>query len=158
MVTPINKAIIECVGEYSVVSPFLLVYGTLRMGKSNYNHFLKGYVDYQSTYRLQKFNLEGICANYTGKVSDTIVVDLFKFKIDTIGSVIKMHEIHCQLDQLETGYERWLIKIINTDNIEIQAKIYPYTQGVDLKNKIETGDYLSQKKYLDYPLLTLKSD
>lgn len=145
--------------EYGFVTPFVLVYGTLRKNQGNYNKILVDRVKHLGTFRIKKFALSGITANYTGNPKDSIVVDLFKLKNNTDIEVIKSYEVNAALDKLESSglfkgsaYSTLILPIEFEDKI-IRAKLYisnivPRSYGL-------TGDYVSQHKYLDYETLNI---
>lgn len=152
-----NKIIYIPEGEkFTTVSPFLLCFGTLRKTdreNSNYAKFLKDKASYLGTYRLPGFKIESIICNYTGNKNHKIVCDLFEFPSITIKNLILMHENNCLIDQLEQGYAKAILPIVNPiTNTDIIASLY-FRTSYSVKNPIKTGDYLSQKTIIPYPLI-----
>lgn len=142
--------------NFTTVSPFLLCFGTLRKTdkvNSNYSKFLKDKAKYLGTYRLPKFQIQSIYCNYTGNKNNKITCDLFEFPHMSIKNLILMHENSCLIDQLEVGYAKAILPIVNPlTNKDIVATLY-FNTLYSIKEPIQTGDYLSQKTAISYPLI-----
>lgn len=155
---------------YNIVTPYVLVYGTLRKGGGNYRTYLEKYSSYVGTYRLKGFQLTGIKASYTGVPTESIVVDLLEIQPERASkthatqntSYRYMYEINYQLDKLEGccttrngGYTATILPIIDPrdeDNI-LMAKLYQNFGIYKNDEATPTGDYLSPKEFVDYEFL-----
>lgn len=141
------------------VTPFILVYGTLRLGQSNYKRLLTD-TQHMGTYELPGWILSGINSGYTGDPKDTIVVDAFNLGINADGIVktpLEIYEKNYQLDELEGvlrgGYNTSLLKLHNTPT-EAPGIFKIYNGRLPLntdKTKLQR-DYVS-KQYCKYPTL-----
>lgn len=141
------------------VSPFLLVYGTLRLGKSNYKKFLTT-SKHIGTYELPGWKLSGILSGHTGNPKDVIVVDAFNLGQNPDGMVktaLELYELNYQLDQLEGvmrgGYSTSLIQL-NITPTEEPAAFKLYNGHLNTKGKKGfIRDFASPEKYLPYEQL-----
>ncbi len=147
--------------EYSFVTPYLLVYGTLRKNQGNYKKYIEGKGDHMGTYRLKKYSLGGILANYTAMEEDSIVVDLFKLKSKTQSELIQMYEVNCGIDILEwsgvfggSNYITTILPIKLSEDQTIRAKMY--VSNIVPGSYCKTGDFLSQVHHTDYPFLNIE--
>lgn len=160
-------------GGYGFVTPFVLVYGTLRKGKNNYERYLKDFAVHHGTFRIQGFQLSGIMAATSDDEDSTIVVDLFEICPDRNAKDHRiaakytryMYEVNFLLDRLESvlhekgsSYVTTILTIPDpraeaSEDAVVLAKFYQNMYLTSAKVRNETGDYLSPDEYIDYPIL-----
>lgn len=145
-------------GGYSFVTPFVLVYGTLREGGGLQGSILP-YGQYVGKKRLKGWKLlrkEKVSfpfAVYTGDSNDSIVVDVVE--LDKDQKYIKYYEAHYVLDTIENNlYTPVLVEMLWKDKITY-AKIY-HANGVDdTFYPIANGNFMPKKDSIDF--LTAKT-
>lgn len=144
------------------VSPFLLVYGTLRLGQGNYRRYLLE-ASHLGTFELPGWILSGITSGHTGNPDHRIVVDAFnlgKTPDGLIKSPLEIYELNWHLDSLEGvlrgGYTTSLIQSDNTPT-ETPAtfKLYNGNIAADTNPKKLIRDHVSPKHYKPYKLLNI---
>jgi len=161
-------------GGYAFVTPFVLVYGTLRKGKGNYERYLKDHSIYHGTFRIKGFQMTGIMAATSEDPDSTIVVDLFEICPDRNNKDHRiaskhtryMYEVNYLLDRLESVLHEnggaYLTTVLTIADPRQTAKgddtvLVKFYQNLHLQHtkskKNETGDYLSPNEYIDYPIL-----
>lgn len=108
-------------GGYTFVSPYLFVYGTLRVGGGNYKKYHLHSTKHLGTYRLLGWKLHSIFATYTGREEDYVVVDVFDFsKLE----VVKMYELNYHIDRLEGVMNHSYVPTIIPFSLESEKKVY----------------------------------
>lgn len=155
---------------YNIVTPYVLVYGTLRKGGGNYPKYLEKYSRYVGTYRLKGFQLTGIRASYTGQPNQSLVVDLFEIQPERSSKTAAtqstsyryLYEVNYMLDHLEGctttrngGYTATILPIIDPTNDDeiLMCKLYQNFSVYKEDQPNPNGDYLSPKQFVDYPFL-----
>lgn len=157
---------------YSFVTPYILVYGTLRVGQSNYDNFkLDVHSQHLGTFCLRGWQLSGICATPTGDPQDYLVVDALKIVPGkSAHQTMGVYEIMYQLDTLEgvhaNAYTQTIVPILykeeGKDAKKVFAKLYMgfnYETTGKRAERNPNGDYLRKSEEIPssdlYPMLTL---
>lgn len=160
---------------YNFVTPYVLVYGTLRIDQGNYGKYLAKYARHMGTFRLKGFQLTGIRASYTGDENQSIVVDLFEIQPERLSNAAKtastsyryMYEVNYMLDSLEgiasahgSSYQAVILPISNPSKEEgaadvLLCKFYQNTHITQTDKMNQTGDYVNPDEPLDYPILSI---
>lgn len=178
MVNPQNLSdlgIVRLGRGLSIVTPYFLVYGTLRVDQPNYKSLrLAEFSFHVGTYRLPGFNLYGQegqnsfpTAIHTGDEKDTIVVDLFETSSvaysrtdkEAVQNVLSMYELHFQMDRLEwiwykNGYGAMIIPIQNKHQEILLCKFYESPTNFNSRMSVnKTGDWLNTGK--EYEILKI---
>lgn len=139
-----NTKVIQFPPQIGVNTDYVLVYGTLRKGGSNYR-LLKD-AEYCGTFPVLGFQLgTGLNCRYTGHPGDATMMDLFY-----LGhfNATAHAEHHLSLDSLEgtryDGYQTTIVPISHNGSL-IQAKMYQILRGSDLN---ASGD-IKNRNYSD---------
>lgn len=111
--------------DYSFVTPYIMVYGTLRVGQGNYIAFDLGkHTTHIGTYCLPGWQLSGISATPTGDRDDVLIVDLLELKPSRKSSGkerMHVYELNYRLDGLESvhsnGYLQTLVPLLSLIHI-----------------------------------------
>lgn len=138
--------------DMSVLTPYILVYGTLRIGGGNYERYkLSTHTQHLGTYCLSKWQLAGIQATYTGNDEDYIVVDMLEIcpsRKNKNGSYLNFYEIFYQLDSLEGvhnpyGYTQVIVPIMMEENKKAAKAFAKLYMGSNYANTTRNpnGDY-----------------
>ena len=132
---------------HSLITPYVLVYGTLRKGAGNWHRALRETAEHVGTFTLNGWALHhSISIGYTGREEDNAVVDLFKIIPTTRQAVMNIHD---GLDALESihssyGYKCTIMPIIHPDTGEKNlAKLY---YGADSDPSTDTANEVSYNR------------
>jgi len=128
----INSDVIKLKPTETKKTQYVLVYGTLRYGRGNWDRILKGNAEHVLTDGFQGFrHTGGLAAQYTGKEEDFLVMDVFKIHEEVFNFT------HTKLDNLEGvaygGYEVNLVTFEHPTLGEIEAKFYSIERSKDAK-------------------------
>lgn len=154
----------------TLISDYLLVYGTLREGRGNNRAYrLSEDTDHVGTFKLPGWRLRGLSGFYTGNPDDYIVVDMYDM---SCLSSKELYEKHQGIDGLESvmhdcGYKATIIPMKHPiTNQDIFAKIYysdPYYDDtgndVDYVNgRIDHSDLdtIEYKNYTAYERMEIE--
>lgn len=140
----------------TVVTPFILVYGTLRKGGGNYKRLLTDTL-HVGTYKLPGWALHSIFIGYSGSKKHYTVVDLFDIRKRAAGierTDLELYELNYQLDSLE-GVLRYgnytsTYMLVTVDKTVLPVKIY--NANLDWKSVKLQHDFMSDY-HIDYPEL-----
>jgi gamma-glutamylcyclotransferase (GGCT)/AIG2-like uncharacterized protein YtfP len=119
------------------ITPYMLVYGTLRTYGGNWNRLFKDTTEHLDTFKMRGYKKSNsIVTMFTGNLEeDWTVMDLFKINDSHINSVNKY------VDWLESGYQAVAVPI-KLEEKTILAKFWEVKWN-DVKRKVE-HDYLTQ--------------
>lgn len=154
----VNQFHIDLPAGVTCVTPFLLVFGTLRLGQGNWKRCLQN-TKHIGTYKLPKWAASSIFSAYTGNEEDYVVVDLFdlRYTIDNVRiSELALYELNAKLDMLEGclrhgNYTCTLMQVTVSDTTSL-AKFYNANAHLD-GNKLQK-DFVT-KEIIDYPEIEL---
>lgn len=154
----VNQFHIDLPAGVTSVTPFLLVFGTLRLGQGNWKRYLQN-TKHIGTYKLPKWGAVQIFSAYTGKEKDYVVVDLFDLRYTTDNvrlSELALYELNAKLDMLEGtlrhgNYTCTLMQITVEDTTSL-AKFYNANANLE-SNKLQK-DFVT-KEVIDYPEIQL---
>lgn len=154
------------------VTPFIFVYGTLRVGQEMHKTFgLDTSAFHHGTFRLKSWALvDGIypVATPVDDQESSIVVDLLELRPDRVKTLPPrdklrewqiVYEKNFLLDSYEglfkddTIYQTGIVAFLLEDGTVIHAKIY-YSDEVE-GDIVQTGDFLSKDKFIKHQYVQL---
>jgi len=158
---------------YGFITPYILVYGTLRVGQKMYQEMkLDVHTHHHGTYRIRNWALMKAKYPHAVPVDDpesTVVVDLLEIrpnrnavqpKSEKNREVQILHEINFLLDLYEgtthedSSYRSAIVPIeVDKGADVIYAKMY-FSDPVD-GQLIDTGDFVEQTKFVKYNFLNV---